>query len=49
MSKGQHNSAHSHKWRGASSRANRLARKIGRAISLKRLEQLLAKKKGGRG
>lgn len=46
MSKGQHNSAHSHRWLGPSSRANRLAGKLGRAISIKRLERLLGKKKG---
>lgn len=46
MSKGQHNSAHSHQWRGPSSRGNRLKSKLGRALSLKRLEQLLGKKKG---
>jgi hypothetical protein len=46
MSKGQHNSAHSHQWRGLSSRANRLKGKLGRTISIKRLERLLGKKKG---
>lgn len=50
MSKGQHNSAHSHQWRGLSSRGNRLKSKLGRGISLKRLEKLLGKrKKEGRG
>lgn len=45
MSKGQHNSAHSHKWKGASSRGGRLKPKLGRGMSIKRLEQLLGKKK----
>lgn len=45
MSKGQHNSAHSHQWKGASSRGGRLKSKLGKGISLRRLEQLLAKKK----
>ena len=45
MSRGQHNSAHSNRWTGPSSRANRLARKLGRTLTLKRLEQLLLKKK----
>ena len=47
MSRGQHNSAHSNRWTGPSSRANRLARKLGRALSLKRLDRLLGKKKKG--
>lgn len=45
MSKGQHNSAHSHQWKGASSRGGRLKSKLGKGISLKRLEQLLGKPK----
>lgn len=50
MSKGQHNSAHSHQWKGPGSRATRLVRKLGKGITIKRLEQLLGKKKKeGRG
>ena len=48
MSRGQHNSAHSSRWKGPSSRGNRLKSKLGRGISLKRLEQLLGPKKGGK-
>ncbi len=35
------NSAHSHQWSGPSSRGRRLTRKLGRTISLRRLERLL--------
>lgn len=35
------NSAHSGAWQGPTSRANRLRRKLGDAVDLKRLEALL--------
>ena len=40
------NSAHSGAWQGPTSRANRLKRKLGDAVDLKRLEALLKGKKG---
>jgi hypothetical protein len=52
MSGGAHNSAHSAKWAGPSSRANRQDLKIRRVvqpISLRRLESLLADQKKEKG
>lgn len=49
MSKGAHNSSHPYNGRN-NSRGNRLKSKLGKGITLKRLEQLLGKKKKeGRG
>ena len=45
MSHGQHNSAHSYRAPASRTRGTRLGSKLGRTISLKRLEQLLKKAK----
>ena len=36
------NTAHSHQWQGATSRGNRLSRKLGKRLTLAELETLLA-------
>ena len=36
------NTAHSHQWQGATSRGNRLGRKLGKRLTLVELERLLA-------
>ena len=48
MSHNAHNSAHSSRWRGPTSRGRRLASKLGRAVSLKKLERLLRERPKGR-
>lgn len=50
MSKGSHNSSHAYRGKAGVSRGGRLKSKLGKGISIERLEQLLAKKKKeGRG
>lgn len=42
---GSSGSAHAHQWQGPTSRGNRLARKLGKHLTLDRLDELLKEKR----